>query len=342
MNLLDFDYQLPDNLIARYPLTERSASRLLCLNKANGTVTHRRFLDIVELLTPVDLLVLNNTQVIPARWYGEKSSGGRIEVLIERVLDEHNALAHVRSSKSPKPGSQLLLAGGITAHVIQRQDELFVLHFSDSRPLLTLLELYGHIPLPPYLERGDEILDQDRYQTVYALHKGAVAAPTAGLHFDEAILQRIQQLGVETAFVTLHVGAGTFQPVRETLITHHKMHAEYVEVSAQVCEQIKAAKARGGKVVAVGTTSVRALETAAQVGIVSPYRGDTRLFIYPGYTFRCVDAMITNFHLPKSSLLMLVCAFAGYSQVMSSYREAIAQNYRFYSYGDAMWIGNLP
>ncbi|HVV68328.1 MAG TPA: tRNA preQ1(34) S-adenosylmethionine ribosyltransferase-isomerase QueA [Gammaproteobacteria bacterium] len=338
MYLHQFNFQLPDNLIARYPLLERSASRLLCLNKVSGKITHQRFVDILQLLSPLDLLVFNNTRVIPARWFGEKASGGRIEVLIERILTEHSALAHIRSSKSPKPGSQLLLQGGVKVEVVARQNDLFVLHFIDERPLLVLLEHYGHIPLPPYLTRTDEALDQDRYQTVYAKHPGAVAAPTAGLHFDEALLERLKQQKIETAFVTLHVGAGTFQPVRESVISQHKMHAEYLEVSTLVCEQVKAAKARGGRVIAVGTTSVRALETAAQMGVIAPYSGDTRLFIYPGYAFQCVDAMITNFHLPESSLLMLVCAFAGHVAVMQAYQEAILKQYRFYSYGDAMFI----
>lgn len=339
MQLDDFYFELPPQLIARYPLPERTASRLFCLNKQTGQISHRQFHQILDLLSPADLLVFNDTKVIPARLFGVKSSGGKVEVLVERILDTHRALAHVRASKSPKPGSILILQNRIEVKILARRDELFELAFLDQQSVLELLEQYGHVPLPSYLERDDEAFDKARYQTVYAVHQGAVAAPTAGLHFDQRLLEAITQRGIETAFLTLHVGAGTFQPVREKNITQHRMHAEYLEVNASICERIRAAKIRGGRIIAVGTTTVRALETAAQTGEIAPYQGDTRIFIYPGFTFRCVDAMITNFHLPKSSLLMLVCAFGGYERMMSAYQQAIQENYLFYSYGDAMWIG---
>ena len=339
LHLADYDFVLPPELIAHYPLPERTASRLLCVNRHTGELGHRQFHDVPDLLSAADLLVFNDTRVIPARWFGRKASGGQVEVLIERILDPHRALAHVKASKSPKIGSYLLLEGEVIIKILDRNEDLFVLACEDERQLLELLALYGHIPLPPYIERRDEVMDKARYQTVYARYDGAVAAPTAGLHFDEALLQRVKEQGVQTAFVTLHVGAGTFQPVRTELITQHQIHAEYLQVSAEVCEQIKQTKARGGRVIAVGTTTMRALETAARQGEIEPYQGETRLFIYPGFIFNCVDAMITNFHLPKSSLLMLVSAFAEYELMMQAYQTAIAANYRFFSYGDAMWIG---
>lgn len=338
LRLADYDFDLPESLIARYPLPERSASRLLCLNKWTGELQHRPFKDFPELLSPKDLLVFNNTQVIPARWYGNKDSGGRIELLIERLLDEHHALVHIRASKALRSGAMIQLEGNVSARVIERHADLYKLEFLDVRPILLLLDQYGHIPLPSYLERSADIIDSTRYQTVYATEKGAVAAPTAGLHFDEPLLEVIRQKQIHTAYITLHVGAGTFQPVRHEDITQHQIHAEYLQVPSEVCHLVEKTKAHGGKVVAVGTTTVRALESASQAGTIQPYIGDTRLFIYPGYSFRCVDAMITNFHLPKSSLLMLVSAFAGYANVMESYRQAITTNYRFFSYGDAMWI----
>lgn len=331
MHLKDFYYELPKNLIARYPLPNRTASRLLCIE--NGNLQHRQFISLPSLLQPGDLMVFNNTRVIPARLYGSKLSGGKIEILIERLLDEHHALAHIRSNKSLKIGTELRV-DDYKIIIDARQDNLFVLSFQDQQPLLEILNQIGHMPLPPYMEREDELEDKERYQTVFGQHPGAVAAPTAGLHFDQVLLDEIKKMGVETAFVTLHVGAGTFQPVRTEHIEDHQIHSEYIEVSEQVCEQVKAAKARGNRVIAVGTTSLRCLETANQ----QPYQGDTQLFIYPGYQFRCVDALITNFHLPESTLLMLVCAFAGYDTIMKAYQEAITQNYRFFSYGDAMWI----
>ncbi|MFT3742214.1 MAG: tRNA preQ1(34) S-adenosylmethionine ribosyltransferase-isomerase QueA [Gammaproteobacteria bacterium] len=338
MQLSDFDFELPPALIAQYPLSQRSASRLLCVNKCSGTLTHRHFTDFPTLLSPLDLLVFNDTQVIKARWYGQKLTGGKIELLIEKILTDRQALAQVKSNKSLKIGQILLLDGEISAEIQEKRQDLCVLHFQNPRPVDELLEQYGHIPLPHYMARADEALDESRYQTVYARHKGAVAAPTAGLHFDAAILKQLEQLGIESTFVTLHVGAGTFKPVKTEDISQHVMHAEYLTVSESVCQQIQATKARGGRVIAVGTTSLRALETAAQTGTIQPYQGDTRLFIYPGYQFNCVDAMITNFHLPKSSLLMLVSALGGYELIQRAYQAAIAAHYRFYSYGDAMWI----
>jgi S-adenosylmethionine:tRNA ribosyltransferase-isomerase len=338
MKLNEFDFELPNELIARYPLENRTDSRLLCLNKTSGDVVHRQFSDLLNVLSPKDLLVFNNTKVIPARWFGIKASGGKVEILLERMLEENHFLAHVKASKSPKPGSSLILDGNIHVDVISRQGALFELACLDERAVFDLLESYGHVPLPPYMERGDTAFDKDRYQTVYAKHKGAVAAPTAGLHFDEPLLEKIKAMGVDNAFLTLHVGAGTFQPVREEIIDNHQMHAEYIEVSAEVRDKVQAAKARGGRVIAVGTTSVRSLESASQSGEIEAFQGESTLFIYPGYKYRCVDAMITNFHLPKSSLLMLLCAFAGYEQTMYAYQTAINEKYRFYSYGDAMWV----
>lgn len=338
MRVSDFHFELPNELIASEPLTERTASRLLVLDGHTGACQDRRFDAVAELLRPGDLLVVNDTRVIPARLYGVKESGGRIEVLLERLLDEHSALAHVRASKAPRPGARLWLEGAVPALVLGRQGELYQLRFDTAEPLLELIERYGHVPLPPYLRRADTSADRERYQTVFAARPGAVAAPTAGLHFDQALLRRLTDSGVAQARVTLHVGAGTFQPVRVQWVQQHRMHAEYLEVDAAVCAAVAEAQARGGRVVAVGTTVVRALETAACSGMLRPYRGETELFIYPDYRFRVVDALITNFHLSGSSLLMLVCAFAGRERVLSAYRHAVAQRYRFYSYGDAMFI----
>jgi len=333
MRLSDFHYDLPPELIARYPLPERSASRLLCLEN-NNALTHRQFTDLPNLLSPGDLLVFNDTRVIPARLYGYKSTGGHIEILIERLLDKHRALAHIRASKSPKPGAVLFVSEGIKITVTGRQDDLFEIVFDDPRSVLEILNTIGHIPLPPYMSREDELLDKSRYQTIFARNEGAVAAPTASLHFDEDLFIQLKNRQIETAFVTLHVGSGTFQPVRTEHIEDHKMHAEYMEISEAVCEQIRAAKARGNRIIAVGTTSLRCLETAKG----KPYSGYTDIFIYPGYQFQCVDALLTNFHLPESTLLMLVCAFAGYEPMMRAYQVAIQHSYRFFSYGDAMWL----
>lgn len=338
MQVKDFHFDLPESLIASYPLEQRSQSRLLCLDGNNGALTHRTFSDVLELVQPGDLMVFNDTRVIPARLFGQKESGGKVEVLIERVLDEKRALAHVRSSRSPKEGARLSLEGGITAMMVARHDNLFELSFELDGHLIEALEQFGHMPLPPYMKREDQLSDRERYQTVYNAKPGAVAAPTAGLHFDEALLAKLDEKGVEKAFVTLHVGAGTFQPVKVDHIHEHKMHAEYIEVSAAVCEQVRATKARGGRVIAVGTTSVRCLESASRSGAIEPYMGDTDIFIYPGYQYRVVDALITNFHLPESTLLMLVSAFAGYDHVMQAYKVAVEECYRFFSYGDAMFI----
>jgi S-adenosylmethionine:tRNA ribosyltransferase-isomerase len=336
---------LPQELIAQYPLAQRSASRLLCLDGASGQVAHRQFTDLIDQLSADDLLVFNNTRVIPARLWGQKETGGKLEILIERVTGAHTALAHVRCSKSPRPGTQILLAesegaqpGDYSFQVTGREGELFALSSEGGPPLAHILQHIGHMPLPPYIERQDEAADQDRYQTVYAEREGAVAAPTAGLHFTDELLARLDEKGVHRATVTLHVGAGTFQPVREDDIEDHVMHAEFVEVDASVCDAVRATRQRGGRVVAIGTTAVRSLESASSSGEIQPFTGDTDIFIYPGYRFCSVDAMVTNFHLPESTLLMLVSAFAGRDAILGAYREAVAQRYRFFSYGDAMFI----
>jgi len=341
MQTADFDFDLPEHLIAQYPLPQRTASRLLQLN--GEQLIDRRFTDLLDILQPDDLLVFNNTRVIPARLLGHKATGGKVEVLVERILDEQHLLAHIRASKSPKAGARLVLEGGaIRATMLERQGELFKLAIDNESSVLELLELYGHMPLPPYINRADDRDDQKRYQTVYARHAGAVAAPTAGLHFDQDLLDKIAARGIRSAFVTLHVGAGTFQPVRVKRIQDHTMHAEYIDVDESVVEQIELTRQRGGRVVAVGTTAVRSLESAAMEGSLKPFHNDSRIFIYPGYEFRVVDAMITNFHLPQSTLLMLVTAFAGYRPVMQAYRHAVEQAYRFFSYGDAMFLERAP
>ncbi|MDH1012329.1 tRNA preQ1(34) S-adenosylmethionine ribosyltransferase-isomerase QueA [Pseudomonas nicosulfuronedens] len=340
MRVADFHFDLPEALIARHPLPQRSSSRLLVLDGPSGELSHRQFADILGFLKPGDLMVFNNTRVIPARLFGQKASGGKLEILVERVLDSHRVLAHVRSSKSPKPGSKILIDGGGEAEMLQRHDALFELGFSED--VLPLLERVGHMPLPPYIDRPDEDADRERYQTVYAERAGAVAAPTAGLHFDETLLESIRAKGVDTAFVTLHVGAGTFQPVRVERIEDHHMHNEWLEVSQDVVDAVAACKARGGRVVAVGTTSVRSLESAARDGVLKPFSGDTDIFIFPGRPFHVVDALVTNFHLPESTLLMLVSAFAGYPETMAAYAAAVEQGYRFFSYGDAMFITRNP
>ncbi len=334
----DFDFDLPQSLIARYPLPDRSASRLLCVDKQKGAITDAQFAQLPDLLQSNDLLIFNNTKVIPARLYGVKASGGKVECLLERILDSQRALVHLRASKSLRVGSQLFFSGCISATVLARRDDLFELEFSREKPLLEWLQQYGEIPLPPYLEREPEESDRERYQTVYAQHEGAVAAPTAGLHFDEALLQRLVHQKIPMEYLTLHVGAGTFQPIKVDLLEKHVMHTERMEVPISVCEAVYACKARGGRVIAVGTTVVRALESAARHGSLEPYQGETNIFIYPGYSFQVVDALITNFHLPRSTLLMLVCALGGYEPLMKAYQHAIAQEYRFYSYGDAMFI----
>ncbi|MET0088146.1 MAG: tRNA preQ1(34) S-adenosylmethionine ribosyltransferase-isomerase QueA [Sedimenticola sp.] len=336
MQRTDFSYHLPEELIAQYPPVKRGDSRLLCLDGESGTVADRHFSELVDLLNPEDLLVFNDTRVMPARMHGQKESGGKVEVLIERVTTPRRGLAHVRASKSPKPGGRLLI-GEHVLKVIGRQDALFELE-SEDIDLMMLMGQVGHMPLPPYISREDGELDEERYQTVYGDRPGAVAAPTAGLHFDQPMLNRLSEKGIESAWITLHVGAGTFQPVRVDNLDEHVMHSEYLEVSEAVCEQVRNARARGGRVVAVGTTCVRSLEAASTGGEIVPFQGDTQLFIRPGYHFRSVDAMITNFHLPESTLLMLVSAFSGYEEIMSAYRHAVKQHYRFFSYGDAMFL----
>jgi S-adenosylmethionine:tRNA ribosyltransferase-isomerase len=396
MRKSDFNYSLPPELVAQYPASPRSASRLLHLDGASGACRDMKFADLPALLRDGDLLVFNDTRVIPARLLGHKDSGGRIEVLIERLLDAHRVLAQVRSSKPPRPGQKLILEGGATAVVQGREGEFHVLAFeiggqSKKSPLplkgggeagvsrtdLTpvragerahtifvrpggnegegvsrdscqpsvesaaeILDRIGHVPLPPYIGRVDETADRERYQTVYARHRGAVAAPTAGLHFDEAMLDRLNKMGADSAFVTLHVGAGTFQPLRVDDIREHRMHTEYANVPPATCDKLIAAKNEGRRVVAVGTTAVRALETAAKNGRVNPFEGETNIFIYPGYRFQIGDALLTNFHLPESTLLMLVCAFGGTENVLQAYRHAVEQRYRFYSYGDAMFVSS--
>lgn len=338
MKKSDFNYHLPPELIAQKPLAERSASRLLILPRHGGSVRDAVFNDFIELLSTDDLLVFNDTKVIPARLFAHKASGGKVEILIERLEDERQALAHVRASKAPKPGSLLILENGVQCRMLEREADLFRLAFECEGNLLSLLSEIGHIPLPPYIERADDNDDLHRYQTVYARQAGAVAAPTAGLHFDDAAMQRLKQRGIPTSFVTLHVGSGTFQPVRVEDLSQHVMHKEYYEVSPDCVEAVRQAKARGGRVVAIGTTAVRALESASQSGNLQAGNGDTSLFITPGYQFKTVDALLTNFHLPESTLLMLISAFAGYDNVMSAYSHAIQQGYRFFSYGDAMAI----
>ena len=342
MRKRDFDYQLPPHLIAQQPLAERRASRLLALDGGANSLEDRQFGDLPTLLRAGDLLVFNDTKVIPARLMGEKETGGKVEVLVERVLDGQRVLAQVRASKSPKPGGRLILEGKLAVSVVARQGDMFELQFPQQSSVLELLDDCGRIPLPPYIERSADTADRQRYQTVFARRPGAVAAPTAGLHFDEPLLDQLRAQGVDVGFVTLHVGAGTFQPVRVDDLSQHHMHAEYVEVSETVCEQIDAARRRGGRVIAVGTTSVRSLEAAVCDGRVAPYRGETRLFITPGYVFKSIDGLLTNFHLPESTLLMLVCAFGGYAQVMHAYRHAVAEGYRFFSYGDAMLLWPDP
>jgi S-adenosylmethionine:tRNA ribosyltransferase-isomerase len=336
----DFHYDLPEELIARHPAARRSDSRLLHLDGRSGAVADLRFTDLPGLLRAGDLLVFNETRVIPARLLAHKATGGKVELLLERVVGGGHALVQLRSSKAPAPGSLIHLPGDRSARVVGREDDFWLLDFG-SDPA-AVFEAHGEMPLPPYLRRAAEESDRERYQTVYARVPGAVAAPTAGLHFDTALLEACVRAGVARAQVTLHVGAGTFQPVRVDDLRDHRMHAEFTEVPAATCEAVAACRARGGRVVAVGTTSVRALESAAQGGRLTPYTGDTRLFITPGYRFQVVDALITNFHLPESTLLMLVAAFAGRGHVLAAYRHAVAARYRFFSYGDAMFVEPDP
>jgi len=338
MQRQDFQFNLPEALIAQFPMGERSASRLLHIDRQKQMLSDQQFQDLPGFIQSGDLLVFNNTRVIPARLFAKKETGGKVEILIERLTDDKQALAHVRASKSPKEDSRLILEDGSEVIVTGRQGDLFQLQFICQGDLLSLLDDIGHMPLPPYIQREDQVEDQERYQTVYSCVAGAVAAPTAGLHFDQVMLDGLSAKGVNQAHVTLHVGAGTFQPVRVDDIKDHVMHSEWLQVSAEVCEQVRQTRLAGHRVIAVGTTSVRALESASQSGEIQPFSGDTDIFIYPGYKFKSVDALLTNFHLSESTLLMLVCAFAGYDFTMDAYRHAVEQQYRFFSYGDAMFI----
>ena len=343
MKTSDFSYELPEALIARYPVENRTESRLMVVG-AQGDLQHTNFHDITRFIEPGDLLVVNNTRVIAARLFGRKSTGGLLEILIERLESDRVALAHIRSSRSPKEGAELALyadeqfeqASSYTAVMIEREGSLFRLRFSHA--VLEILDDIGHMPLPPYIDRADEEVDQNRYQTVYARTPGAVAAPTAGLHFDDALINALKAKGVEFAEVTLHVGAGTFQPVKVENIIDHQMHSEWVDVTEATCEKVRQVKAAGNRVIAVGTTAVRSLESASRSGKIHPFSSDTNIFIYPGYRFYCVDAMITNFHLPESTLLMLVSAFSGVETIRHAYKTAIEEKYRFFSYGDAMFL----
>lgn len=336
----EFSYQLPEELIAQFPTEQRGNSRLLAMVCPSGELTDLEFSNFPGLLKAGDLLVFNDTRVIPARLFGNKETGGKVEILLERILDDQQMLAQVRASKSPKPGSMIHLQGGIRLELMERQEDMFVLDVIGEMSVLELLQQVGHIPLPPYIQRDDDVEDIERYQTVYAKKPGAVAAPTAGLHFTDKLMQEITEQGIDSVYVTLHVGAGTFQPVRVDNIEEHQMHSEYLEVSADVCEKVKQCKAKGGRVIAIGTTAVRCLETAAQASELKPYQGETDIFIYPGYEFKVIDALITNFHLSESTLLMLVSAFAGRDNIMHAYQHAIDEAYRFFSYGDAMFLIN--
>lgn len=346
MRRTDFTFDLPEKLIAQQPVAERTASRLLVLDGNTGICEDKKFTDLSDFLQAGDVMVFNNTEVIPARLHGKKSSGGKVEVLVERIIDEHVALAHIRASKSPKPDTVILFDQGIHAKVTGREGDLFIVSFTDEtqtkNSVLDILNKIGHMPLPPYIQREDELFDQERYQTVYAENPGAVAAPTAGLHFDQNMLQQLSTKGIEQIHVTLHVGAGTFQPVRVDDLNDHHMHKEWIELTEENCEKINKAKHEGRRIIAIGTTSVRCLESAALFsnieGQLQPYQGETDIFITPGYKFKVIDALVTNFHLSESTLLMLVSAFAGYENIKNAYQHAINEKYRFFSYGDAMFL----
>ena len=334
----DFTYDLPEELIAQAPLAERSASRLLLVPPAPASFDDRQVRDLAELLQPGDMLVFNDTRVIPARLFGQKASGGRVEILIERLLGAQQARAQIGASKSPKPGSRIQLDAGGEAEVLGRDGEFYVLRFDIPESLESWLVHEGRLPLPPYIHREPGVDDRERYQTVFAKQVGAVAAPTAGLHFDEPLLAALRERGVQFGHITLHVGAGTFQPVRVDDLSQHVMHREWLNVGAELVEQVRRTRAAGGRVIGVGTTVVRALESAMRDGELYPYAGETQIFITPGYRIRSVDAMVTNFHLPESTLLMMISAFAGKERVFEAYAHAIAQKYRFFSYGDAMLL----
>ncbi|OGT84533.1 MAG: tRNA preQ1(34) S-adenosylmethionine ribosyltransferase-isomerase QueA [Gammaproteobacteria bacterium RIFCSPLOWO2_02_FULL_61_13] len=336
----DFDYELPPDLIAQHPAEPRDSARMLLLSRQTGHIEHRGIRDFPDCLRAGDLLVLNDTRVIPARLFGRKQTGGRMEILVERLRGEQDCLAQLRDAKSARSGTRITIDDSDDAclEVLGREGEFFMLRRVDGGTIMELLDKAGHVPLPPYIDRDDEPADREQYQTIFARRPGAVAAPTAGLHFTPDLLAAIGKRGVETGYVTLHVGAGTFQPLRSEVVESHRMHSEWYEVNELLCEQAEQVRQRGGRIVAVGTTSVRCLESAALGGALQPARGETDIFIYPGFGFRTVDAMLTNFHLPRSTLLMLVCAFAGREWVLAAYREAVQQRYRFFSYGDAMFI----
>ena len=336
MGLDDFDYELPSQLIARHPLKKRSNSRLMVLS-CEGLVSHVGFKDLTQYLAPGDLLVFNDTRVINARIYGRKITGGHVEIMVERIINDHELMAQVKASKALTIGSGILLPQGHTFIVEGKTECFWHLKLKSSLTVMALLSSFGHVPLPPYLQREDQPEDKERYQTIYAKHEGSVAAPTAGLHFDQALISTLQSKGIGVSFITLHVGAGTYQPIRTDLQTH-QMHSEYFSVSAATCDQITKTKQAGHRVIAVGTTTLRALESAAQSGELKPFSGETSIFIKPGSPIHCVDGLITNFHLPKSSLLVLVSAFSNPEHIKAAYRSAIEQEYRFYSYGDAMLI----
>ncbi len=348
MKTRDFHYTLPEQLIAQKPCDIRSQSRLLHYSRTGQSIEHLLFNNIIDLIEADDLLVFNNTRVIPARIYGYKATGGKVEILIERLSGEFRCLAQIKASKTPKPGSTLTLCANtddqqhnktqFEVTVEGREGDMFVLTTQGGHSIAGIMEAIGHMPLPPYISREDTVEDYSRYQTVYAESPGAVAAPTAGLHFDESLLEKIKSKGIDTAYVTLHVGAGTFQPVRSELIEQHKMHFEYLEVPQETVDKCQQARQNGGRIIAVGTTTVRSLEAASQTGRLQAFRGETDIFIYPGYTFKSIDALITNFHLPESTLLILISAFAGKNEMLRCYAEAVAQQYRFFSYGDAMFI----
>jgi S-adenosylmethionine:tRNA ribosyltransferase-isomerase len=346
MNIKEFSYDLPDELIASYPTKKRSDSRLLCIKIPEALIDHRKFFEIVDYLREGDLLVFNDTRVIPARFYGEKETGGKFEVLLERILVANQLLVQIKSSKPPRKNSRLRfyrkgteeIDESLCVSVLDREEGFFRLQVDPEIDLTEKFFIHGHVPLPPYIKRSDEHGDQDRYQTVYAQQDGAVAAPTAGLHFDGLLLSKIAKKNVDSVFLTLHVGAGTFQPFRVNKIEDHVMHEERMVINEEVCSKINACKKRGGRVVAVGTTSVRALESSAVDGVIYPKDAETDIFIFPGFEFQIVDAMITNFHLPESTLLMLVSAFSGKKNILDAYQEAIDKKYRFFSYGDAMLI----
>lgn len=348
MRRTDFTFELPEDLIAQQPVAERSASRLLVLDGQTGSTEDKVFTDLFDFIQAGDVLVFNNTQVIPARLHGKKSSGGKIEVLVERIINKNTVHAHIRSSKSPKAGTELSFEQGFSAEVTGREGELFIVKFKGNKinSVLDILNSIGHMPLPPYIQRDDDFQDQDRYQTVYAKEPGAVAAPTAGLHFDNDMLEQLDEMGIEQIHVTLHVGAGTFQPVRVDELADHHMHKEWIELTKENCEKINKAKEEGRRIIAIGTTSVRCIESAALFSgtnenkqtKLKPYRGETDIFITPGYEFKVIDALVTNFHLSESTLLMLVSAFAGYENIKNAYQHAIKEKYRFFSYGDAMFL----